>query len=163
VAQQIHLLQMLIFQPNTIQDDSCNKLISLNFRLFNVSYKLCNSIYSTLKWVTSNCWVWKIQQCCSSWHKPVRLAHTTIPRSKALKSFVLIYNHGLHRPNLDDAGPIVRPAGTSMGHPITADCDTSWIRTRMPVVTPLALRHGVLDHCATQEPQYMSQGLKILL
>jgi hypothetical protein len=32
---------------------------------------------------TRNCWVWKTQQCCYSWHKPVCLAPTsTIHRSK---------------------------------------------------------------------------------
>ena len=31
----------------------------------------------------------KTHQCCSSWHKPVHLAPTTIPRSWSLKSFVL--------------------------------------------------------------------------
>ena len=31
----------------------------------------------------------KTQQCCSSWHKPVRLAPTTISHSKALTFFVL--------------------------------------------------------------------------
>ena len=38
---------------------------------------------------TGNCWAWKTQQRCSSLHKPVRLAPTTIPRSKALKYFFL--------------------------------------------------------------------------
>jgi hypothetical protein len=38
---------------------------------------------------TGICWVCKTQQHCSSWHKPVRRAPTTKPRSKALKSFVL--------------------------------------------------------------------------
>jgi hypothetical protein len=38
---------------------------------------------------TGNCWAWKTQQCCSSWDKPVGLPLTTIPRSKALKYFVL--------------------------------------------------------------------------
>ena len=38
---------------------------------------------------TGNCWARKTQERCSSWHKPVRLAPTTIPRSKALQSFVL--------------------------------------------------------------------------
>jgi hypothetical protein len=39
------------------------------------------------------------------------------------KEQILIYNDGLHRPNLDDAGPILRP----MGLPITAGCDTACI------------------------------------
>ena len=40
-------------------------------------------------------------------------------------------------PNPGDTRPIVhRPRGL----PITAGCDTSWIRTRVSVVTPLALR-----------------------
>jgi hypothetical protein len=38
---------------------------------------------------TGNCWAWKIQLRCSSWHKPVPLAPTTIPRSRTLTSFVL--------------------------------------------------------------------------
>jgi hypothetical protein len=36
-----------------------------------------------------SCWAWKTQQRCSSWHKPVCLAPTTVPRSKALTYFVL--------------------------------------------------------------------------
>ena len=42
-----------------------------------------------------NCWAWKTQQRCSSWHKPVNLAPTTIPCSKVLQSFVLP-NHPLN-------------------------------------------------------------------
>ena len=38
---------------------------------------------------TGNCWAVKTQQRCSSLHKPVRLALTTLPRSKAHKSVVL--------------------------------------------------------------------------
>ena len=38
-------------------------------------------------WHTGNCW--KTQQRNSSWHKPVRLAPTNIPCSKALQYFVL--------------------------------------------------------------------------
>ena len=61
---------------------------------------------------------------------------------------ILIYNDCLHRPNPDDAGPIVhRP----MGLPITPGCDTAWIRTRVSVVTPLALRCSALDRCAIRE------------
>ena len=40
---------------------------------------------------------------------------------------IIIYNDGLLRPNPDDAGPIVR---CPMELPITAGCDTAWIRTR---------------------------------
>ena len=36
----------------------------------------------------------------------------------------VIYNDGLHRPNTDDAGPIVC---CRMGLPITAECDTAWM------------------------------------
>jgi hypothetical protein len=47
---------------------------------------------------TGNCLVWKTQQLCSFWHKPVHLVPTTIPRSKALKSFVLLIHclNGTH-------------------------------------------------------------------
>ena len=48
----------------------------------------------------------------------------------------------------DDAGLIVR---RPMGLPITAGCDTAWIRTRVSVATPLALRCSALDRCATRE------------
>ena len=46
-----------------------------------------------------------------------------------------------------------------MGLPITPGCDTAWIRTRVSVVTPLALRYSALDHCATQESPMMSEAL----
>jgi hypothetical protein len=36
-----------------------------------------------------NCWAWNTQQRCSSWHKLVHLAPTTIPNSKALKYLYL--------------------------------------------------------------------------
>jgi hypothetical protein len=47
---------------------------------------------------TGNCWAWKTQQGYRSWHKPVRLAPTTIPCSKAQTSFVLPINplNGAH-------------------------------------------------------------------
>ena len=49
-------------------------------------------------------------------------------RSQRGKEQILIYNAGLHRPNPDEAGPIVhRP----MGLPITAGCDTAWNQTRV--------------------------------
>ena len=35
---------------------------------------------------TGNCWDWKTQQHCSSWHKLVHLSLTTIPCSKALRN-----------------------------------------------------------------------------
>ena len=47
------------------------------------------------------------------------------------KEQILIYNDGLQRPNPDDVGPIVR---RHVGLPITAGCDTAWIRTRVSVV-----------------------------
>ena len=40
-------------------------------------------------WYTKgNCWEWKTQQRCSSWHKPVFLTPTTVPCSKAPQYFV---------------------------------------------------------------------------
>ena len=33
------------------------------------------------------------------------------------------------------------------------DYDTAWIRTRVSVVTPLALRYSALDRHATREPK----------
>ena len=59
-----------------------------------------------------------------------------------------------HRPNPDDAGPIVR---RPMGLPITASCDTAWNQTRVSVVTRLAPRCSALDRCATQDPQHLCQ------
>ena len=61
---------------------------------------------------------------------------------------ILIYNDSPHRPNPDDAGPIVR---RPMGLPTMASYDTAWSRTRVSVVTPLALRCSALDRCATRE------------
>jgi hypothetical protein len=55
--------------------------------------------------VVDHCWYTretvecgKTQQRCSSWHKLVRLAPTTIPRSKALKYFVIPFHplNGTH-------------------------------------------------------------------
>ena len=42
----------------------------------------------------------------------------------------------------DNSGPIVL---WIMGLPIAAGCDTAWIRTRVSIVTPLALRCSALD------------------
>jgi hypothetical protein len=47
--------------------------------------------------------------------------------TKQVSSEQIIIYDGLPRPNRDDAGPIVR---RPMGLPITARCDTAWIRTR---------------------------------
>jgi hypothetical protein len=63
-----------------------------------------------------------------------------------------IDNDGLHRPNPDDAWPIVH---WPMGLAITAGCDTAWIQTRVSGVTPLALRCSALDRCATRETPNM--------
>jgi hypothetical protein len=40
----------------------------------------------------------------------------------------------------------------SRWHCGTPNCDTAWIRTRVSVVMPLALRCSTLDRCATREP-----------
>jgi hypothetical protein len=45
--------------------------------------------------LAGNCWVWKTQQHCSSWHKLLHLAHTTITHSKTLQS-ALLPNHPLN-------------------------------------------------------------------
>ena len=61
------------------------------------------------------------------------------------------------RPNQDEAGTILR---RPMGLPITAGCDTAWIRTRVSVVMPLALRCSVFDRRVTQEPLLMAAGIQ---
>ena len=66
------------------------------------------------------------------------------------------YNDGLPQPNSDNTGPIVR---RPVGLPIPASCDTAWIRTRVSVVMPLALRCSALDCCASRESQMSAQEL----
>ena len=61
---------------------------------------------------------------------------------------IILYNNGLHRPNPDDSGSIVR---RPVGYPITAGCETAWNQTRVSEVTPQALRCSALDRCATRD------------
>jgi hypothetical protein len=53
-----------------------------------------------------------------------------------------------YRPKPNNAGQIVR---RPMGLPITASCDTAWIRTRVSIVMPQALRCSALTCCTTRE------------
>ena len=66
---------------------------------------------------------------------------------KSVKNKILIYNDGLHQPNLDDAGTIVRRA---LGLPITAGCDTAWNRNRV------CSDASSSDRYATQDPTEVS-------
>ena len=63
-----------------------------------------------------NCWAWKTQQHCSSWHQPVCLAPTTIPSSKALQSFVFPIHplNGKHRQSVSIVPRLKNPSLTCL-------------------------------------------------
>ena len=80
--------------------------------------------------------------------------HSTSMHSKCIWTVLAFIWLGKSVKNkFKDTGQIVH---FPMGLPIMASCDTAWNWTRMPVVTPLALRYSALDHCTTWEPHQIS-------
>jgi hypothetical protein len=85
---------------------------------------------------TGNCWAWTTQQRCCSWHKPVRLAPTTILYSQALPSLSCTFHflNGTHTQSVSIVSRLRNPPSTGLLPFIYTDWSwfNKWHLTRDP-------------------------------